>query len=133
MNDELSQMLIEHMGQMRRCNSQADAVTWMARAYNLMEECLREFERPKVFQVPGSYGEKFYTITAPESIDIPPPPRIITAHAGWFNAETVVYGDKYQNRAWTKKDTRALEKENARRAAEQFTKGVPKRRQYGRA
>lgn len=131
MDADLADLMKAHMALMRRCNSQADAVAWMARAYNLMDACVRDMERPKVYQIPGSYGELFYTVAIPEKLVLPEQRRIITPHEAWINAKTVEYGGRYQNRAWTHKDTLRLERENARRAAENFTRNERQNRQKG--
>lgn len=121
-NDELADQIKTHLKAMLRCNSKEDATTWMAQAYNLLDTCLRDLQKPKVFQVEGSYGEKTFSLAKPSALILPKQQRIITPHQAWFDATTVVYGQKYQDRAWTAKDTRRLEKENARRAAENFSK-----------
>lgn len=121
MTDDLAEKVRHHMAMMGRCGSKEDAVKWMAAAYNLLDACANFIDRPKMYVIPGSFGERIYTVIHPEKSIVLPP---VIAHRQNFpkQDDLVIYGDRYQNRAWTRKDTRQLEKENARRAAEWHSK-----------
>jgi len=117
MEDLLAAKIHQHMRAMAGCSTREEAVQWMAGAYNLLDESLRHLERPKIFSIPGTFGERIFSVVeAPKSISLPPPGFRLPGPV-WFQGRTVEYGDRYQNTAWTGRDTRRLEKENARRAA----------------
>jgi hypothetical protein len=115
---ELAAQLLQHMRAMGSCSDKERAVSWMARAYNLMDEAVRLLDRPKIYVIPGTYGERTFTVaTSPDSVQLPPP-GFHRPPPVWLEGHTTVYGDRFQNQAWTGRDTRRLEKENARRAAQ---------------
>jgi hypothetical protein len=115
---DLAAQILQHMRTMGRCSNQQSAVAWMAQAYNLLDAAARLIEQPKVFVVPGTYGERTYTVARTAGNVQLPEPGFYKAPPVWLQGHTTVYGDRYQNRAWTGRDTRQLEKENARRAAQ---------------
>lgn len=116
--EHLAAEIEAHLRTLRAANTQASAIVWMKAAYQLMERAADDLKRPRVFAVPGSYGVPTFMLTPPSALQLPmpgmrkPPP-------GFFDprVKTVVYGDKYSNtRAWTRADTRRLERENAQKA-----------------
>jgi hypothetical protein len=113
--DELKDLIHLHLREMRKCNSKEEAITWMAGAASLLDRTLSLLDRPKLFVIPGSFGEKTYTLADPSESVILPAPGFYKPRPVWFDGKTVIYGDKYQNRAWTAKDTRKLEQENMRK------------------
>lgn len=98
---ELVESIKGLLPKMRLCNDKTEAVAWMASAYDLLNRCAREFERPVVHGV----------APPPRSVIILPEQPKIIAHVAkplpvWFNGQTVVYPQK----AWTHKDTLRMER-----------------------
>ena len=117
--EHLAAEIEAHLRTLRSAGTQASAIVWMKTAYQLMERAADDLKRPRVFAVPGSYGVPTFMLTPPKSLQLPmpgmrnPPPPFFGPRA-----KTVVYGDKYSNtRAWTRADTRRLERDNAIKAA----------------
>ena len=107
-----------HLRTLRAASTQASAIVWMKVAYLLMERAADDLKRPRVFAVPGSYGVPTFMLTPPRSIQLPMPG--MRNPPGFFDpkVKTIVYGEKYSNtRAWTRADTRKLERENELKAA----------------
>ena len=104
-----------HLRTLRAASTQVSAVVWMTKAYLLMERAADDLKRPRIFAVPGSYGVPTFMLTPPCSIQLPMP-GMRNPPPGFFDpkVKTIVYGDKYSNtRAWTRADTRKLERDNA--------------------
>lgn len=106
----LSEQLDAHMRKLRGADTQATAVAWMTTAYRLMERCIEELkDRPA--QV---VHERLVFVPERPKLEIvqsiPRKPRYVEP--------TVVYpelflhpGLKPAPKAWTRKDTLALERE----------------------
>ena len=113
--EHLAAEIEAHLRTLRAANTQASAIMWMKEAYQLMERAADDLKRPRVFAVPGSYGVPTFMLTPPSALQLPMP-GMRKPPLGFFDhrVKTVVYGDRYNNdRAWTRADTRRLERENA--------------------
>lgn len=116
--EHLAAEIETHLRVLRTANTQASAIAWMKAAYQLMERAADDLKRPRVFAVPGSYGVTTFMLTPPREMQLPMP-GLRKPPLGFFDprVKTVVYGEKYNNtRAWTRADTRRLERENAQKA-----------------
>lgn len=119
----MNENLVEEIDFLRRtlrmADTQAKAVAWMHKAHELLGLAASEIDRPKIFSIPGHFGVPTLVVSTPNEIitrkhgSYMPPPAI------WFKGYTTIYGDKYEKRAWTTKDTRNLESEIKRRKAVQ--------------
>lgn len=117
--EHLATEIEAHLRTLREASTQASAIMWMKTAYQLMERAADDLKRPRIFAVPGSYGVPTFMLTPPKELQLPMP-GIRKPPLGFFDprVKTVVYGDKYSNsRAWTRADTRRLERENASKAS----------------
>jgi hypothetical protein len=115
--EHLAAEIDAHLRTLRSANTQATAVEWMKDAYNLMARAADDLKRPRVFSVPGHFGVPTFMLTPPKALVLPPHQPV--KPLGFFDprVKTVVYGDKYSNtRAWTRADTRRLERQNAQKA-----------------
>lgn len=117
--EHLATEIEAHLRTLREASTQASAIMWMKTAYQLMKRAADDLKRPRIFAVPGSYGVPTFMLTPPKELQLPMP-GIRKPPLGFFDprVKTVVYGDKYSNsRAWTRADTRRLERENASKAS----------------
>lgn len=100
---------------MRRCNDKADAVAWMAAAYDLLNQCAREFERPRLYSIPDHFGTPTFTVVRPEPRLVLPTRDWTLRPPVWFGGNTVVY--RTDPKAWTHNDTLRMERLAAERDA----------------
>jgi hypothetical protein len=115
--EHLAAEIDAHLRTLRMANTQATAIEWMKTAYNLLAKAADDLKRPRVFSVPGHFGAPTFMLTPPRPLELPKSDPVNPL--GFFDprVKTVVYGDKYSNtRAWTRADTRRLERENALKA-----------------
>lgn len=110
---ELAAEIDAHLRTLRMADTQATAVAWMKRAHELLGRAASELERPRVFSVPGHFGAPTFMLTPPKPTVLVPPGR--TNPPIWFRGQTVVYSENH-HRAWTRADTRRLEREIALKA-----------------
>lgn len=101
--------------------TQAAAIAWMTKAYNLLEQCSKDMRRSRVFAVHTGFGCATYTLERPAGLVIPKkaPEGFFDPHPIWMEGKTVQYGDRYQNRnvPWTQADTRKLVAQREREKA----------------
>jgi hypothetical protein len=120
--EELVANLDAHMRMLRHADTQATAVAWMKTAHELLRRCANELDRPHIYSVPGHFGAPTFMLAPPKPLVLPAP-GFRKAGPVWLNGATVVYNDSRtaappkNSRAWTRKDTLRLERDNMARNA----------------
>jgi hypothetical protein len=111
----MSEELISEIDLLRRglraADTQEKAIAWMVKAHELLGFAANEIEKQEKAQVKSSFS----IILPSQKLILPPKieavgkkQNILPSHHVWFQGETVVYGTKYQNMAWTANRNRKL-------------------------
>lgn len=112
MNDELVSAIDEHLKKLRTADTQPLAIVWMKQAHELLRMCANELEKPKIFSIPWHFGERTFMLTPPAGLKLPEP-GFKPKSPIWLEGKTVVYAPP---KAWTRKDTDKLVKQNAKKS-----------------
>ena len=106
---EIKEGIDKALKSLRKCDTQATAIQWMADAYRLMEACLPYLEPSP----PSAAPSPIFTFKRPEIVIAHAMPTKLVRRE---RSETVVYPEMYLHpglkpppRAWTRADTLRLE------------------------
>lgn len=107
------------MALLRGRDSKERGVSWMTKAFNLLEKCSKDLRRPRVFAVHTGFGCAVYTLERPSQTIPKTAPNGFHDRRIWVQGTTVQYGDRFQNRnvPWTQSDTRKLVAQREREKA----------------